>query len=138
MNSFPVELEPAACPRLAAGLGVLHLAAALLPWVTRCAALTAVSLSGLAVAGLWLSIVRTPGAHNPLRRVACRHGQWYLWLGESGPAIAAVPGPGTRVYSGWVVLDLRAGGSRFGWLLPRPATSPDDFRHLKARLRLAC
>jgi hypothetical protein len=37
-----------------------------------------------------------------------------------------------------VVLDLRAEDERLGWLLPRAALGPEEFRRLKVRLRLTC
>ncbi len=47
-------------------------------------------------------------------------------------------GPSTRVYAALVALDIRTARGRLGWLLTRAATDPDQFRRLKARLRLSC
>ncbi|TAK52919.1 MAG: hypothetical protein EPO25_12280 [Gammaproteobacteria bacterium] len=137
MNSFPVELEPPASPRLAAMLSLLHLAAAALPWMTHCARLLAVSLSGMALAGLAASLAGIPGPHRWLRRAGCRDGRWQVWLAGLDRPHEARIGPATRVHAGWVFLDLRTDAGRLGWLLQRAAVEPDEFRRLKARLRLA-
>lgn len=137
MNSFPVELEPRASPRLAAMLSLLHLAATALPWMTHCSRLLAVFLSGVALAGLAVSLAGIPGPHHRLRRAGCRDGRWRVGLAGLDRPHEARIGPATRVHAGWVFLDLRSDVGRSGWLLQRAAVPPAEFRRLKARLRLA-
>lgn len=137
MNSFPVELEPEASPRLAAMLLLLHLAAAALPWMTHCTRLLALSLSGMVLAGLVVSLAGLPGPHRRLQRAGCRDGRWQVRLQGLDRPYRARVGPATRVHAGWVFLDLRTEVGRLGWLLQRAAVQPDEFRRLKARLRLA-
>ena len=116
----------------------LHLAAAVLPWLTRCTPLLALLLSGLALTGLPVSLAAVPGPHHRLRRADCRDGHWQAWLGSSDRPREAEPGPATRVHAGWVFLDLQTDAGRIGWVLQRAAVAPAAFRRLKARLRLAC
>lgn len=138
MTSFAVEIEPLPQPRLAAAALLLHLAAAALPWITRCPPWLAVPLSLLAVAGLAATLARVPGRHCRLQRVSFRDDTWRVRLAGDEREEAARLGPRTRVYAGLIVLDLLTGPRRVGWLLPRPALDAAEFRRLKARLRLAC
>jgi len=138
VTSFPATIEPRPQPRLAAGLLLWHLVAAAFPWIAGCPAWPAGTLSLLALAGFAATLARVPGAHCRLRGLACTDGVWRARvLGDARLWVVRI-GPGTRVYSGLVVLDLLAGGRRLGWLLPRTALRPEEFRRLKARLRLAC
>lgn len=138
MTSFAVECEPQPRPRLAGSALLLHLLAAAWPWFTRCPPWVAASLSLIAVFGLAPTLARLPGAHCRLQGLSFRDGQWRvrLWR-ESGDRPASI-GPGTRVHAGVIAVELIAGRERLGWLLTRPAVDSDQFRRLKARLRLAC
>lgn len=138
MNSSLIELEPEPCPRLAAAVLVLHVAAAALPWVTRCDWPVGLLLSVLALAGLPASLAAVPGPHCRLRRAQCRGGQWQVWLQGGGAPAPASPGPGSRVFADWVVLEFRSSAGRHRWFLLRRMVTPADFRRLKVRLRLAC
>ena len=138
MTSLHSGIEPRAQPRLAAGALLIHLLAAALPWIARCALVPAAMLSLLALAGLAATISRVPGPHCRLRRLACSGDEWLAMIAGTDAQAPARLGPGTRVFSGLVVLDLRVGRQRLGWLLPRAAVGRVEFRRLKARLRLAC
>lgn len=138
MTSFPVEIEPSLQPRLAAGVLLLHLLAAALPWVSRCPAWLAGSLSVLALGGLAATLACLSGPHCLLQRLAYREESWHAMLAGDRSEVPAQLGPGTRVYAGLVVVDVRAQRGRMGWLLPRAALPPVEFRRLKVRLRLAC
>jgi antitoxin CptB len=67
MTSFAVAIEPAAQPRLAALLLLMHGIAAAGPWIARCPTVPAAALSLLALAGLGWSLARVPGTHCALR-----------------------------------------------------------------------
>ena len=138
MKSFALRIEPAPDPRLAGFVLILHLVAATLPWLTRCPAGLAAAMTAAALAGLCSSIAWLPGPHRRLRvleldRASCRVSQ-RPGAGEQAAAL----GPGCRAWPGLVVLDLRTGGRRLGWLLSRASLPPRAFRRLKARVRLAC
>jgi hypothetical protein len=51
---------------------------------------------------------------------------------------AAALGPASRAFAQGVLLELRSGGRRLAWLLPRRALPAAEFRRLKARIRLTC
>jgi len=123
---------------MAAAVLLLHIAAATLPWLTRCTWALALLLSVLALAGLPASLAAVPGPHGRLRRVRCIGGHWQLWLRGSQTPVEAHPGPGSRVFADWVLLDLSGTAGRHRWLLRRDMVAPAAFRRLKARLRLAC
>ena len=123
---------------MAAGALFLHATAAALPWATHCPAGLAMVLSLAAIASLWATLARVPGRHCRLQFLACEDGVWRAGLAGESHAQAVLVGPGTRVYAGLVVLELVTDRGRRGWLLPRRALNPVQFRRLKARLRLAC
>lgn len=136
MTSFTFVIEPPPQPRLAAGFLLLHAGAALLPWFTRCPPWLALLLSLAAVAGLMPSLARVPGRHCRLQGFAMDGGSCRAKLAaEPGWRMARL-GPGTRASRNWVLLDLRIGQSRAGWLLRRSAVPAGLFRRLKARVRL--
>lgn len=137
MTSFHVDCEPRPQPRLAAAALLLHVAAATLPWATRCPIWLAASLSLVALVSLAATLGRLPGRHCRLHGLACRGDGWRVRLAGKPCEVPARAGPGTRVYAGLIVLDLAAGQWRLGWLLTREALDPAQFRRLKARLRLA-
>ena len=138
MTSFALAIEPAAQPRLAAWLALLHAAVSLAPWVARCPAPLAVTLTVLALAGFWSSIAWVPGRHCDLRAVALDGSGCRVRLAGETAWRAAAFGAGTRAYPDCVLLDVRVAGHRVGWLLPRGAVPAAAFRRLKARIRLTC
>lgn len=138
MTSFPVTIEPRPEPRLAAAALLLHLSAAALPWVARCPTSLAVLLSLLASAAFIATLARLPGRHCRLQGLVYRGDAWRARLAGEACDRPADVGPGTRVHSELIVLDLATGRGRLGWLLTRGAMDPGQFRRLKARLRLAC
>jgi hypothetical protein len=138
MRSFALRLEPAAAPRLAAGVLLYHVLAALVPWLARVPAGLAAALSLAALAGLALTLARLPGRHCRLAGV-CHDGRvWRVRLADGQDWLPAELCPASRVFPGLVYLRLRAGGSRPGWLVVPGAVPADEFRRLKARIRLAC
>jgi len=138
MRSFAFVIEPAADPRLAAALLLLHAAVAALPWVTRCPPTLALALSALAALGFAANLGRVPGRHNRLQAVAVDGGGWRVrWAGEPGWRSATL-GRESRAMADGLLLELRADGRRAGWLLRRRALPPAEFRRVKARIRLTC
>ena len=55
-----------------------------------------------------------------------------------GAWLPAELGPRSRAFAGLVFLDIRAGGRRLAWLLPRGSVPAGPFRRFKARIRLTC
>jgi hypothetical protein len=138
MRSFAFVIEPGSQPRLAAWLLLLHVAMALLPWLTRCPAPLAWLLSALVTVGFCLNLSRVPGRHCRLQAMAMGDNRCRVRLAGEATWQTAVLGAGTRAYRDCVLLDLRLAGRRVGWLLPRGAVPADSFRRLKARARLSC
>lgn len=138
MKSFGVTIEPARQPRLAAVVFLVHLAAAASPWLTRATPLLAAPLSILAIAGLVSTLGRVPGLHCPLSAVAFDGRGCRVRLRGQCRWLRAKVGPGARAYASLVLVEVVIAGRRLGWLLPRAALPPDDFRRLKARIRLSC
>ncbi len=117
---------------------LLHVLAAAWPWFTHCPPPIAATLSLLAIPGFAATLLRLPGTHCRLQRLAFRDGGWRVQaLGASDDRPASI-GPGTRVHAGLVAVEFIAGRERLGWLLTRSGMDPGQFRRLKARLRLAC
>lgn len=137
MTSFALVAEPCPAPRVAGLLTLVHAIAAVAPWVSRCPAAIALPASALAVAGFWINLARVPGAHGALRAVALEPGDCRARLTAGGGWEPAEVLPASRVSAGCVLLELRAGGRRRGWLLPRDCLPPAAFRRLKALIRLA-
>jgi hypothetical protein len=138
MTSFAVRLDPRAAPRLAAAVLLFHVFAALAPWQARVPAMLAAALAVVALAGLVLSLCRLPGVHCTLAEVRHDGRRWTVRLAGSGDWLPAELCGASRAYPGLVYIRLRAGTRRFGWLLPSVSVPADDFRRLKARIRLAC
>ena len=138
MTSFAIRLEPVAAPRLAAGALVYHVLAALVPWYARVPAGLAAVLSLAAVAGLVLTLARLPGRHCRLAGVRHDGQGWRVQLAGSRDWLPAELCPASRAFPGLVYLRLRAGRLRPAWLLAPGAVPAEDFRRLKARIRLAC
>jgi hypothetical protein len=131
-------LEPAAAPRLAAAAVLAHLGAAASPWIARVPESGAVLLSIVALLALAWTLARVPGRHGALAAVVLDGDGCRIRLAASCEWQPAALGHGSRAYPTLVVLDLRAGGRRFGWLLAPGCLPPDAFRRLKARIRLSC
>jgi hypothetical protein len=136
MRSFGVAAEPTPSPRLAAAAALFHATAAALPWITRVPAPFAAGLSLLAILGLGCTVARLPGRHATL--VALR-------LTARGCRVRLRGSPGwqraeltarSRAYAAVLVVELRAGHRRYGWLIARDCLPRDVFRRLKARVRL--
>jgi hypothetical protein len=138
MTSFAVTIEPRAQLRLAAFALLFHAAAAASPWIARCGTALALALTVLALLGLALTLARIPGPHCRLLRFEIDSDGCRARLRSIDADLPATLGPGTRAYSGMLVLDLSVQGRRHGWLLPRSSLPADEFRRLKARMRLAC
>jgi hypothetical protein len=138
MTSFTVALEPAAAPRLAAAAALLHLAAALAPWLARVPVPLAALLSLAAAASLAATLTRVPGRHCAIAALRLDGRGCCLRRTGSRRWLPAELGSGSRAYPWLVCLDIRAGGRRFGWLLPRGAVPEAAFRRLRARIRLSC
>jgi hypothetical protein len=138
MTSFSLAIEPRPEPRLAACLLIAHAGAAASPWLAHCPPWLAAGASTLALAGLFASLARLPGRHCRLQALAWDGAGWRLQLAGGDEWLAAAPTQASRVYAGVVVLEVVAGGRKYGWLLSRGALPAGDFRRLKALIRLAC
>ena len=138
MKSFAVRLDPAADPRLAAAVLLLHLLSAAAPWLARVPALSGMVLSAIALAGLVLTLAELPGRHCRLAE-ACYDGRgWRIRLAGSRTWLPAELCRASRTYPMLVRIGFRASCGQVGWLL-RPGSVPaNDFRRLKAHIRLAC
>jgi len=117
---------------------LLHTGIAALPWLTRCPTPLAIVLSALAVIGFVGNIGRVPGRHCRLQAVAVDQAGWRVQLAGETAWRAATLEPVSRALAAGVLLELRSGGGRRGWLLPRQALPPASFRRLRARIRLTC
>ena len=138
MTSFTVAIEPRAQTRLAALALLFHAAAAASPWVARCGTSLALALSALALLSLAATIARIPGPHCWLARFEVDADGCRARLRRCDADLPATLQPATRAYSSLVVLDLAVQGRRHGWLLTRSSLPANEFRRLKARIRLAC
>jgi hypothetical protein len=136
MRSFTLAIEPAAEPRLAAWILLLHAAAATSPWLAHCPPVLAVLVSALAAAGFCCNLARVPGSHCRLQALALDDGGCRVRLAGDARWLPAELGSATRAYADCVLLEVRVAGRRQGWLLRRRALSPAMFRRLKARIRL--
>jgi hypothetical protein len=138
MTSFAVTIEPAPQPRLAALAFLVHLGAAASPWVAHVAPVPAVLMSLVALLGLASTLAAVPGRHHRLAELVLDGEGCRARMRERRTWEPAEIGPRSRAMSGLVFLDIRAGGRRLAWLLPRGAVQTADFRSLKARVRLTC
>lgn len=138
MTSFSVAIEPQSQPRLAATAFLVHVLAAAWPWLAGVLPALAGCLSGVALAGLVLSLGFVPGRHCRLRTFAWDGRDCRVRLSGRPPWLPARLGNGARAYASLVLIVVLVGGRRLGWLVPRSALPPDDFRRLKARIRLSC
>jgi hypothetical protein len=138
MTSFAVAVEPRAAPRLAAAAALVHLAAAVSPWIARMPLLSATAASLAAAASLALTMACLPGRHCSLVKLRIDSRGCRVRLAGLRRWRQAPLGPRSRAYASIVFLDLRTAGRRHGWLLPRGVMPPAEFRRLKARIRLTC
>ena len=138
MTSFAVAIEPGAQPRLAAAVFLAHVLAAAWPWFAGAVPPLAASLSSVALAGLVLSLGFVPGRHCRLRAIALEDRDCRVRLSGQPLWLPARLGAGARAYAPLVLIEVLVDGRRLGWLLPRAALPPDEFRRLKARIRLSC
>ena len=139
MTSFAAAIEPAASPRLAAAALLAHTLAAAAPWIARVDAPLALLLALVAIAGFALSLRRLPGRHCPLAAIDLgADGRCRARLSRDTEWLRAELGPGSRAYQALAVVDIRAGGHRYGWVLPGAALSQAEFRRLKVRIRFSC
>jgi len=138
MTSFAVRLDPAAVPRLAAAVLLLHMLAALAPWLARVPAALGAALGLVALTGLVQSLSRLPGRHCTLAEVRHDGRRWAVRLSGSRGWLPAELCDTSRAYPWLVYIQLEAETRRVGWLLPSGSVPAGDFRRLKARIRLAC
>jgi len=138
MTSFALAIEPPAQARLAALALLVHLAAAACPWIARVPPALAAPLSLLALAGLASTLAAVPGPHHRLAGLRCDRDGCRVRLREGGQWLAAEIGPRSRAVAGLACLDVRAGGRRYAWLLPRGTVPAGPFRRLKAWIRVTC
>ena len=138
MTSFAVTLEPDPQPRLAAIALVVHLAAAASPWVAHVAPGPAVLMSAVAIFSVASTLAAVPGRHHRLAELRLDGEGCRVRMRHGGTWEPAEIGPRSRALAGLVFLDIRAGGRRLAWLLPRDAVQAGAFRSLKARIRLTC
>jgi hypothetical protein len=136
MKSFAFVIEPTPQPRLASGLLLLHAGVAAMPWFTRCPPSLALVLVVLAFLGFARNIGRVPGRHCRLQAVAVDSGGWRVRMAGETAWQAATLCRASRAQAGGVLLELRSGRLRLGWLLPRRSLPAADFRRLKARIHL--
>jgi hypothetical protein len=136
MRSFDLAVEPTASPRLAAAAALFHATAAVLPWIARVPAPVAAGLSLLALLGLSMTVARLPGRHAALAALRLTAGGCRVRLRSKPGWQRAEFTSRSRAYADVVVVELRAGGRRCGWLLTRNCLPSNAFRRLKARLRL--
>lgn len=131
MSCWHFRSELAPCPGLAAGLALVCLGAASLPWLAGVPVGPALLLSALALAPLPSMRRSVPGRGCAFTAVA--HGPGGLSLPPSAPA--ARPLPSTRVLPALVLLVAEVDGRRRVLWIPRGSLPPADFRRLKATLR---
>lgn len=138
MTSFAVAVEPRAAPRLAAAVTLFHLASGVSPWIARMPAPLAAAASFAAATSLALTLACLPGRHCSLVKLRIDRRGFRVRLAGLRRWRQAWLGPRSRAYASIVFLDLRTTGRRRGWLLPRTAMPPAEFRRLKAWIRLTC
>jgi hypothetical protein len=138
MRSFDVAIEPRAGEALAALALVVHAAAAAAPWLAHVAAPAAIALSLAAAGGLAATLARIPGRHCTLQAVAFDARSCRARLVGTRCFVPARLAVRSRASPWLVSLELEVGRHRLGWLLPRGSLPPDQFRRLRARIRLSC
>jgi hypothetical protein len=129
--SLSIRIDPS--PRLCVLLCWLHLAAMLAPWATSLPAGARLAASGLALAclaGMLRAHFRPPASC----RLRLRAGGWSLE--ENGCEVPVQVLPDTVVWEHLVVLRLRCGKRSRSRALLEDSCGAQDFRRLRAALRL--
>ena len=138
MTSFAVAIEPTPQPRLAAVALAVHLAAAASPWLTQVPPWPAALLTLVALVSLPATLAAVPGRHHRLAGFILDGEGCRVRGFDDGAWRPAELGSRSRTFADLVFLDIRAGGRRLAWLLPRGSVPAGAFRRLKARVRLTC
>jgi hypothetical protein len=138
MTSFAVEIEPSDAPRLAFAALAVHAFAAACPWLARVPAGLATLLTAVALLGFTSTLAAVPGRQHRIAALALDGAGCRVRLRNSATWQHAELGRRSRAFAGIVCLEVRTGGRRVAWLLPRAAAAPAAFRRLKARVRLSC
>ena len=131
MSCWHFRSELAPCPGLAAGLALLCLAAAALPWLAGVPAGPALLLSALALASLPSALRSVPGRACTFKVVT--HGPGGLSLPPARSLLRLLPS--TRIFPALVLLVADLDGRRRVLWIPRRSLPPADFRRLKVALR---
>jgi hypothetical protein len=79
-----------------------------------------------------------PGRHSRLMALAMGARRCRVRLSGRHVWLRARLGAGARAYASLVFVEVVVAGRRFGWLVTRASIPPDEFRRLKARIRLSC
>jgi len=130
MNSWNFHAELAACPRLAAALAAVHLAAALIPWLAGVEPVPAAGLALLSLAALPATLRTVPGGRCRFTAVACGSDGLALRLGD-GRDVTVGLRSSSRVLPGCVLLQVDLGSRRRLLWIPRAALDAGAFRRLK-------
>lgn len=134
MSSWYFHADLAACPRLAAALVAVHLAAALIPWLAGVEPVPAAVLAALSLGGLPATLRTVPGGRCGITAVAA---------GSDGLALRLVDGrdltvglrSSSRVLPGCVLLQVDLESRRQLLWVPRGALEAQAFRRLKVAVR---
>ncbi|MCC7197931.1 MAG: hypothetical protein IT483_00315 [Gammaproteobacteria bacterium] len=136
MQSLPLAIEPPACPAWQLVAGGLHGAAAAIPWLAGCTPGVAALLSLTALAALPWTLAAIPGRFSRVVALRAERGRVSVRL-RDGSEVAADVLPSSWAARDGVLLRLSWDGGSAAWWLPRTAVPGDDFRRLKAGIRLA-
>lgn len=137
MTSFDCRLEPRPARRLAAAAVLLHAIVAASPWLLGVPPAAAALMSMAALAGLPSTLLCLPGPQHAVAVFALEGSRWRLrCAGEAGAQPAALGG-NSRALAGLAFVDMRSGSGRHAWVLTRSSLPPEQFRRLKARIRLS-
>jgi hypothetical protein len=98
----------------------------------------AAGLSLLGLGGLPWSLARVPGPHCRLQELRKDAESCQVRFRGLEGFVPGTIGRGTRAMAACIVLEVVADGRRYGWLLPRGALRADEFRRLKALIRMSC
>ena len=137
MTSFDCRLEPRAAPRHAAAAVLLHAGVAASPWLLGVTAPAAALLSLAALVGLPSTLRCLPGPHHAVAAFALEGSRCRLWCAGRPDAQPAALGGSSRALAGLAFVEMRSASGRHAWLLARSNLPPDEFRRLKARIRLS-
>lgn len=135
-NQAPILLlRPRRSPALASGILVMHGLGVLALWLSALPWPAALGLSLILVASArlaWYEMQR-------VRELQWGAGAtWRIHLADGQVRRALLMVPASRSLPWWVMLAFQLeGGGRLSVMLPRDSLSADDFRRLRARLRVA-